>query len=570
MPRSATVTLSRWEQAREDRRPFDTLWQDTADYVRPTKRFFDDPSNSPITNRAYKRARIYDEIGVRASQSLAAAEHGLLFNPTTVWLRFGLEDFDELDSDDAREWLGELSNAALSHLNNPASGFATASFETALDLTTFGMGPIQLIDARDEFRVRARNLCDFWFCEDSDGRCTDVFHRIRMTVAEAAETFGADNLSEKSRRILESAKSSDARTGGGNEPYKTKIAILHAIGRNMERQHGKVDAANKPWKSEYLEIEAGHLIEGADPSGRPNVGGFDENQYLYPRFYKDAEEVYGESPSTHALAGIKNCNVMKLDILTAGEIAVRPPMWAPAGSIDGRLDTFPGAMVWGKVGSKAENMPQPIFTGSDPRIGVDLLKHEQKGVEEFYFLDALKLPELDRMTAEEIITRRQQGLLRASPMLSRHYDEWLSPLAMRLARWLIRTQRVRPMPRELAGRRVRIHYLGPMALSQQESEAMAFSTSMAQIAPLLELSQEAADNINIDAAVRGIFAMRNVSPRFLNTLAELQKMRRARGQKTGAAEQIALATQAAAATRDVAGAMKDVGIGAGGAQQVAA
>jgi hypothetical protein len=150
------------------------------------------------------------------------------------------------------------------------------------------------------------------------------------------------------------------------------------------------------------------------------------------------------------------------------------------------------------------------------------------------------------MTAEEVITRRQQGLLLASPILSRLYVEWLNPTIQRTFSWAWRRGLLPQPPAGIRGAAVDIEYQSPMAQSQRASEAASFTASMQVAAPLLTLDPAALTrNINPDATLRRILILNNFDPRLLRSARETKQIVAQEQQTLQAQQTAAIGAEAA-------------------------
>ena len=496
----------RHERAKSLRQTFDSHWQEIADLVQPARQFTVKWHPGEKRNR-----KIYDSTAPRASTELAAAVHGLLTNPAIRWFALAPVGSDgasdpNLD-DESRAWLYNATTLMLSVFSNPKFGFATNSHEVYIDQVTFGTGVMLIRETPTGIFFQARQLKDFWMMEDDWGNMTDTFTQFEMPAQEAANRWGLEALSEKAQRMVKDGKEGDTQ----------ELTIVHAIFERQKVNPIRMDGMNKPWGSVYYEPETCHLI---------SEGGFDENPYLAPRWERSPQETYGRSPAMAMLPTIKTVNMQSKTNLVAGLMATRPPLLTPANSIEGSLVLEPGATIPYKAGLR--DKPEPLNTGSRPDTGLAMIEQNRLEIERAFFLDVFNLPDRDRMTATEIIERRQQGLMKASPVMSRQYSEWLTPLVRRVFRFLLRRGAFPPPPMSLMGRQITVDYVSPMALAQRASEVQAFTASIQAAAPLLEARPDLLETtIDSDTSLRMIFAKHNADPRFLFNPQQAEANRRA-------------------------------------------
>ena len=91
--------IARHDRLRADRGTFDSLWQEVADYIIPSREFTQ--RRGPGEKRMTK---IFDTTAILACEQLAGALHGMLTSPAVRW--FALRSADGAGSDEARAMVG--------------------------------------------------------------------------------------------------------------------------------------------------------------------------------------------------------------------------------------------------------------------------------------------------------------------------------------------------------------------------------------------------------------------------------------------------------------------------------
>ena len=530
MPVNVNDVIKRYEAAKGARDNWEWHWQEIAELVLPTRDFTVD-----FNDGDQRRNRIYNEVAPDACESLASALSGMLTNTSIRWFSLTLADYELAQNEEAKVWLYDTTTRMLDYFDSSESGFATNSHEIYLDLCAFGTGVMLVRRSPNSLTFQARQLSNFYMTENDAGERVECYRRFKMTALEAYEVFG-DDLHEKIIKAVEEPKNRDK-----------KWEFIHAVIKRSDRDPLKVDSKNMPFASIYIDIKNKELVR---------EGGFSSMPYLVPRWSKAPEEVYGRSPSMKILPGIKMVNAMSRAVIEASELAIRPPLLIPANSIEGPIRTTPGSIMYTRSGTR--ELPQPLMSGARPDIGEGLLAHRESRIEKAYFLDTFKLPDNDRMTATEIIERRQQGLLAAAPMLSRLYEEWLNPVIQHVFEWMRDTDRLMPMPDVIADRDLNISYRSPMALSKKQSQGQSFMQAMSLVTPLVQVNPAIMDNLNADIAFRDLFDMNNVDPSYLRSSSEVMMGRQQQAQQEQQMQQAQLAQQQASASRDAAAGMKDI------------
>lgn len=536
----AESLLAEHQLAVADRKNWDSLWQDVADLVVPARQF-------TVTRETGSRitTRIFNATAPKAAVTLASGLHGMLMNPSIRWFEwFPVDPTDEL----GHVWLHDTTSRMLAYFNDPESGFPTASYELALDQVAFGTAINQVVEPMrrsDIMRFVARRLVNFYLTEDEEGRVWKVSRQAEFTATDIVRLFR-----------LPTDRIPDVVRTAALDPKKAgeKRDVIHIIRKRDDADPLSPTNTNKAWASFYVDEKAKFLIR---------EGGFDENPYLTPRYAKTPEETYGRGPGIDALPDIRMANAISRTMIQAGELSARPPIAAIANSIEGNITTRPGALWWIKRGTT--QLPQAINTGSNMTAIFAMLQGVERSIDQAFFADVLRLPTAEpgqgqpRMTAEEVSTRVQQGLLLTSPATSRQFVEWLMPAVFRVFNWMFRTNRLAPAPPSMRGRRMSVRFTGPMALAQRGSEARSFLDGISAAAPLIELDPRImARNLDMDTAFRKLMLGSNVDPTFLRREEEVAQIRQQEQEAQAAAEQAQLAETAGGAARQFAGAAKDV------------
>lgn len=522
-----------YERAKEERQNFSNAWQDVADLVLPTRQFTSQP-----TPGQQRHNKIFNTTAPDAVETLAAALDGLLTNSAIRWFALALENFDESMDEEAASWLYECTTLVLDFLASPISGYPMASHESYLDLVAFGTQVTQAVEniGTGQLRFRARALANHYICENDEGEIDEQYRFFEPTAKELNSMFPDGTFSQKVQDMLKDV----------NQCHK-RVPMVHCIYKRYEYDPGRRDRKNKPWASRYIEVETKNLVW---------EGGFDTNPFIVSRWSKAAEECYGRSPAMNVLPAIKVVNAKEKVLLMAGEKVVNPPMNVQSGSMEGGLKLAPASINYVKAGTQP---PTPMLQNINLPWGRAELEADEIKIQRAFFLDALQLPQIDRMTREEVITRRQQGLLKASPILSRLYTEKIGPEITLTFNWMQRTNQLPPAPESIRRRKLTTHYVSPMALSRRQSEAENFTAAMATAAPLEGVSPGTiTKNMDVNRTFRTIMSNHNVDPKMMRTVREVAALEKSQQDAKDTAQTIALAQGGAGAIRDGAAAVKDL------------
>ena len=527
-----TDIIQKFEQAKAVRANWHHHWQEIADYVLPTRQF-----ETRFTEGSKRRTKIFSDVAPQAAESFAAALSGLLTNTSTKWFNLQPVKPEDAKKESVMRYLNEVSRMMMDVFDSQRSKFAVASHELYLDLVTFGTGVMFVRNTPLGPVFQSRRLSDFYIVEDENGDITECYRYFRLNLREAYKTFG-DNLHpdtlDEIKEVGESATTSSI-------DEDSDLEFVHAIYRRHTRDIFKLDYTNMKYASMYIDLKNKHLV---------SRGGYRRMPFLVPRYSKAPEETYGRSPAMSILPGIKVANALSRSVLEATELDIRPPITVPANGVEGPIRTSPGSIIYTRQGSR--DQIKPLVTGANPVIGNQLLERQEARIEKAFFLDKLKLPDSDRMTATEIIQRRQEGLMAAAPILSRLYTEFLDPLISVTYEIMAEKGMIPEPPPSMQNVAYAPEYRSPMAVSKRSSHTQAFLQAIQIAGPLIQTNPNVMMNIDADAAFRDIFYSSSVDPSYLRTMEEVQKMQQSRAQMEQQAQEAQLAEQRASAAQQTA------------------
>jgi hypothetical protein len=175
----------------------------------------------------------------------------------------------------------------------------------------------------------------------------------------------------------------------------------------------------------------------------------------------------------------------------------------PDTSILSPVRYIPGGITIYRANSK--DRIEPISTGANPQVGEAIINVIHKRVEKAFKLDQLHLVENDRMTAEEVRVRSEQGLRTMSPILGRIVHELLSPCIMRTFNIMFRKGLIDPMPEGLEQYKMNIKFVSQMARAQETIDGDNFLRAMQVATVAAGGDPQALSSVNKDAVLRFAF-----------------------------------------------------------------
>lgn len=494
--------INRFKDLETLRTPWESLWQDCADYVLPRK----NDIQSKHSSGAKRNTQVYDSTAIYSNRILAAGLHGGLTSPSRPWFKLGLEDYELEEWDPVKEWLEQVERIFSQVFYR--SNFYTEIHEAYLDMGAFGTPCIYVAqDPAKGLRFSARHIAEIYIAQNHLGRVDTMFRRFANFTARQAMQKWSDAVGKRIRELAE------------KKPDE-KVEIIHAVYPREERDTSKADARNMPFASVYVDVEGKHIIA---------EGGYKSFPFMVARWSKNANEVYGRSPAMDALPEILSANEARKTLLKAGHKAVDPPIFLPDdGLLGGKVNLTPGATNYYRAG--AGDIVIPNLAGNVP-IGADMLQDMRERIKEMFFVNLfLAIINRRNMTATEVEEVAGEKMLLLGPTLGRLLSEIFDPLFDRAFEILWDAGHIPPPPEELAGRSIHVEYISPLALAQKAAQVNSIVQTYQVGAVMAQMDPEVLDNLNHDQNLRTVAELSGMDQQGLRSLREVQALRQARAQ----------------------------------------
>jgi hypothetical protein len=352
----------------------------------------------------------------------------------------------------------------------------------------------------------ARPIGECFLSENAEGMIDTVFRKFKWSARQAAQVWPLQNLSEKCRESL-------------NQDQDKFFDFLHCVFPRGDYNPAKKDNRNLPFASIYLEVDSRHII---------SESGFHEFPFAAARWTKSSGEIYGRSPTMRALADIKMLNEMSKTIIKAGQKAVDPPLMVPDDGFLLPIRTTPSGINFYRKGSqdRIERMP----TSDKIPLGFEMEEQRRQSIRRSYYAHLLQLPQAPNMTATEVLQRIQDQVRVLGPMVGRMFSEFLNPIVDRVFGIMLRAGWFPPVPDELAGMKIDVEYVSPIAKAMRSTEAQAPLKTIEFMGPFIQADPTLLDNFNGDEAFLEIAEIAGVPSKWLRTPDQVAELRKARNE----------------------------------------
>ena len=465
----------RWSSMYNIRLNYEPRWRELAEFIIPYAMGIGLEVRTQGEKRTYN---LYDGTASRSNQKLNSAIQDAVCSPAFRFAELRMEEPYLNYVLPVRQWLYECMSVIYAMWNS--SNFYSESGQSFMELGCFGTGCTyqeEILPRENRkhsgLHFDARRVGRYCISEGDDGRVDTVFTELKMQPTQIAAKWKKEQLSTQLQSTI-------ANTPDTMIP----ISIIHAVFPNRYGteivdsmyQNGGIPemiARDRKWKwlSVYIEMITGHVIE---------TGGFYENPYSVPRWYRVPEEIYGRGPGDWALPDIRSLNVLVKRQHQKVDLIVKPPLMSPPKNILTRLLLTPSGLTY--VDDPSKLVPIYPDTNSQwPQIDKQELRD---AVAQSFFSNLIDLAMPQKagnpMTALEVQARLLLMGKILGPALGNFKREDIEPKIQRSFGIAMRGGLLPPVPEELmmhaaqgGNMNVNIVYEGPLEKAQRTESAGA-------------------------------------------------------------------------------------------------
>jgi Bacteriophage head to tail connecting protein len=491
-------------------------WREIADYYCPRRyRWVIVPN--PTYRGAPINQRIIDNTPLRALRTLSSGMMAGITSPANQWFSLTLQDSDLAKREAVKLWLDEVAGRILRVC--AVSNFYMAMSVLYEDLSAFGTAAMIIYDDPAD-AIRCYNPCagEYFLAQSSRLQVDTLYRKFTLTARQCGQQFPEENLTPDVKGLLETGQGSQDR----------ELIIGHAIEPN------DVDSGfregNLPWREVYWEW-------GSSSHTLLSQRGFHEFPAICPRWYLNANDVYGRSPAMDALGDNKQLQVEQKRKAQAIDKLVNPPLLADNALKNEPASMLPGGVTYVASTGQVGGMKPVYEVKPDLQWMIADIKECQDRIKETMYVDLfLMISQLDTVrTATEIIERRQEKLLMLSPVLERFQNEALDPAIRRIAKIMGRAGMLPPAPRELQGHNIQIQYTSMLAQSQRAVKTTGMERFVAMTGNLAGADPDVLDKVDFDEFIDEYGDALGVSPKFIRSAAAVAQIRQVRAKQKQAA-----------------------------------
>lgn len=533
-PSEKQQVITRLGQLKAERATWWAHWQEITLYLLPRNgRYF-----AQDRNKGWKRHNnIYDNTGTRALRTLAAGLMGGLTSPARPWFRLTTPDQDLAQHYPVKLWLAQSTRImldvfqksntyrALHGMYEELGAFGTAACVVAEDYNT----------VIHHYPLTAGEYC---IATDWQGRVCTLYREFEKTVGELVKEFGLENVSSTVKSMYDS---------GSLDKW---VTIVHAVEPREDRDPGKRDARNMPWKSVYYEL-------GGDPDKPLRVSGYKSFRVLAPRWAVAGGDVYGNSPGMEALGDIKQLQQEQLRKSQGIDYMSNPPLQVPSSLKNRDIDRLPGGITFYDPSSATHGIKSMFEVGLDLNHLLQDIQDVRQRINSSFYADLFLMLANDvdtRKTATEVAQLQEEKMLMLGPVLERLHNELLMPLVDMTFDSLLEGGILPTPPPELHGKDLNIELVSMLAQAQRAIATNGIDRFVSNLGQIAQFKPEVLDKFDADEWVEAYSDMLGVEPEIIVPSDKVAIIRQQRAQQQAQAQHSAMLNQQADTAQKLANA----------------
>ena len=511
-------------EMKTQRQPYESVWRKVAVFESERMNMF---TGNPTTDDSYLALfRNAKDIDNTARQAIQVFSSGMLSGVTPAsdqWFRLRVSDIS--GGADLQKWrpVAKYIEALEKIFMNDfiSKNFYTQQVSSYKQIGMYGLQAMN-VGYNEEIGTYYRDIPvdEIYVLNDYAGRVNCVFREMSLTIQQAMEQLGKENLSNTVKKMINAKEFNPM----------DKIRIIHAVYKKSPGFENVLGNNKLPFVSFYFEPDEEHLI---------SEGGFQSLPYIVTRAYADGRSPYSVSPGTVALADVLMVNEIKSLMLQAGQLSVAPPMLMPDRGLVGRLSYRPSAInIFRKDNMTSADDFKPMQLVGEFNLALKLLEFAQKDINSAFFVD-LFLMIHNRVqggqgtpTATEIQQLATEKSFLLAPILINQQQENFNRLFERVYELMQKQPGKLPqLPDELKNAELEIHYESPLVRAQQSVQTQQMLQAMQDLGALMQIYPDISDVVDSDMLIRKILDNRGMPQSVIRELEEVMMMRQQRAEQ---------------------------------------
>lgn len=524
----------RWGGLKSERESWMTHWQDISEILLPRSgRFFESDQN-----RGDRRHnKIYDNTATRALRVLAAGMMAGMTSPARPWFRLTTSDPYLDESAGVKTWLADVTRVM-------QMVFAKSNTYRALhamyeELGAFGTASsIVLPEFNNVIHHHVLTAGEYAITTDYLGKVDTLYREFQMTVGQMVAEFGRDKCSRTVQSLYDR---------GDLDKW---VTVMHGIEPRTDRDVGRRDARNMPWRSVYFE-------PGSTDSVFLRESGYQQFPALCPRWATSGGDIYGNSPAMEALGDIKQLQHEQLRKAQGIDYKTNPPLQVPTAFKERMLDTLPGGISFVDSANPTGGIRSAFEVNIDLSHLLEDIMDVRERIKSSFYADLFLMlagGDLRNMTATEVAERHEEKLLMLGPVLERLHNEILDPLIEMAFARMLEAGVVPPPPPELEGMDLNVEFVSMLAQAQRAIATNGVDRFVSNLGVVAQFKPDVLDKLDADKWADAYADMLGIDPELIVSGEQVTLIRQQRAQQQQAMQQAEMLQQGAGVAKDLAAA----------------
>lgn len=500
---------SRFTQLETNRQRFIGRWQEAQQYVAASVY---DWNNLDAIPEAPKR---FSSSPCNYLKILTSGLIGYSLSPHIIWFKLSMEDKKLLNLYGVKDWLEQCEEILYSYFNK--SNLYQSSTGFIEDSACIGHGVLMINDNLKNGTLRYSRMRpnELYLDSNEDGEVDTIYRKFLITLRNAVELFGLENLSETRQDDYQDVKK-----------WNNQFEVLHAVYPRRDRDTGLPDSKNMPFASIYVDIGQDYIIMES---------GYEDFPYAVFLWNPIAGFAYGESPVMGAMTDIKALNVMEESRLKIAQMSAEPPLQASDSLRN--ISLVPRGITY----KKKDETIDVIRTGENYPITIDVVNQKKQEVKDWFNVDfflMLQSQEGRQMTATEVMELQGEKAAVLSNLIV-NLNVALSKIIARSFNILLKAGIMPPVPEALAenGGDLSIDFMGPLAQAQKKYHSMGgISSALQLVAPIIQLYPNSGDYIDGDELMKRALEGQGVPEAVIREDDDVKEIREQRAQAQAEAQ----------------------------------
>ena len=341
---------------------------------------------------------------------------GSIISETDPWMRYIFADKKLRDNDELNQWVQDVQEQMYSVYRRSEFYSAMAPF-TRLGLSV-GSPVILPYEDMDERRIK----CEVPNPRENYHGPHGAYHRLyEITVLDAVAMFlkGKTLPENKLDAPLSSTILDDYHEGR----HTNKHLFIRAVYRRDDPilKKEKVLYRKQPWMEFYVEKNAPDVQQKKEPL---KIGGYWTKPHIRWDYDISSDEFYARTPAWHCMMDVFSQQEFAKQLIEAGQESLHPALWVLKKYRN--FSMAPKARVSYDTVDEAAGKPEPIESGRDYKIGVDVHEMIRRSVERWFHVDLfqmlLRLPEQKAgwPTATQVLEMKSEKTAILAPRIGRY------------------------------------------------------------------------------------------------------------------------------------------------------